>query len=302
MKDRLAKEMRRLAAHEAEDPEEEGKHRVEALHAVVDEHVQARMQAERQAASLERDAASAQSRQQRLEREVALQKAAWEEAMEEIVRLQAKISEQRSRISYLEGEAYRAQAVVGEKHDLELKVVRLEAEADAYNNLEAAKNEAESPTTYSELAKRARVYEEKRILGSPVSLALTGSGLASPGLRVEIPNKSPQRGLGDSIEEGRLAAAVDRVDAELKLPRINGVQPGDDRDDMEAKEAGKAPKRGHSGAQKKRGVQPTGAGMNAQARSKGGGIISKGRDRELDVRSSRYSWQPPQEIGSFCSL
>lgn len=284
LRERLAKEMHaRLACmHEGEDPEEEGRHRVEALHAVVDEHVQARLQAERRATSLEHEAASVKGKQERLEREVSLQKAAWEEAMEEIVRLQGKISEQRSRISYLEGEAYRAQAVVGEKQDLELKLVRLEAEAEAYDSLEAAKAQAESPATYGALAKRERAYEEKHVLGSPVSLGHTGSGLGSPELRIDIPNR--REGL-ELVQEAGIADAVDRVDAELKLPRINGVQPADDCDDMGMREVDKVPRRGqsaHSSAQKKRGVQPTGAGMNTQARNKGAGFMSKGRDREID--------------------
>ena len=50
--------------------------------------------------------------------------------MEEIVRLQGTISEQRSRIAFLEGEGEKARNLIGEKQSLELQVARLEVPFD----------------------------------------------------------------------------------------------------------------------------------------------------------------------------
>ena len=110
------------------------------------------------------------------------------------------------------------------------------------------------------------------MISSPVAL---DDSIRSPGLRVEIP--ALDHTLTDSMEEGRLAEAVDKVDAELRLPRIQGVQPADDRDDMARREAGR--KRGQS-AQKKRGVQAK--DLTEKKRVERGGFISHGRDRETD--------------------
>ena len=166
------------------------------------------------------------------------------------------------------------------------QVVRLEAEAEAHISIEkAAERRKPAASSYGDLAQKARGYEEQRILAASPAVAFQGSDIASPavgGAELPDPRSPPHRG-----EEGRLAAAVDRVDAELRLPRVhgvlNGVQPDDDREDMAAgREVGRRSSAG--GARKLRGVQPAagGVGMAAQAKTKAGGIMAKARDRETD--------------------
>jgi len=150
--------------------------------------------------------------------------------MEEIVRLQGTVSEQRSRIQYLEGESERARALISERNEMELQITRLRGELNMYQReAKQARKKKKARRRGREQSKYASESSEDDSEDSEDDVYVSREIRRQQELK-DRARQEQDRARQDEIaalerEQAQIDSAIDEVQDAIRLPRIKSAGP-----------------------------------------------------------------------------